>query len=608
MGNFMTNTPDVDPTDTALSSIASDISVEGPVDPVAIVDWLDRFATAIRAGDTAAVESLFVRDASWRDIVALTWDIRSFSGVDGLADVFTRAVKTIDPDTIALSDLLTPGRQERSGRPVVEASFAFSTQIGSGVGVVRFPVEHVGTLRAWTIMTSLSALDACPERVGDNRPVEGPFADHFGAPNWLELRRVELDFRDREPTVLIVGGGQAGLTIAARLKVLGLDHLVIEQNARVGDNWRNRYHSLYLHNQIQANHLPYLGFPETWPTYISKDKIAGWLELYVEAIELNVWTGTTFCGAQYDETTDAWTAEVESADGTRRTLRPKHVVVATGVSGAPRTVSLPGLEDFTGEVLHSSEFRDGGDYAGRAAVVFGVGNSANDVAQDLQANGCVVTMVQRGSTTVVSHDPGSLLLYEVYLSGRPLEELDLVNVSSPFPASYQGHLAMTKKVRVLDHELITKLNATGFKTDYGDDDSGFALKYLRTGGGHYLNVGCSELIIEGKIGVLQNDDLDHIDADGLVLRNGEHLPASVIVFGTGYEPMTSLVPGYFGADVAARVGEVWGLDEEGELRNMWRPTNQRGLWFHAGGLHHCRIFSKYLALQIAAHELGVTGS
>ncbi len=103
-------------------------------------------------------------------------------------------------------------------------------------------------------------------------------------------------YADRDPAVLVVGGGQAGLSAAACLGQLGVDTLIVDRERRVGDNWRNRYHALVLHNQTHVNHLPYMRFPPNWPAYIPKDKIAGWFEAYVDSMELNYWTSTAFEG------------------------------------------------------------------------------------------------------------------------------------------------------------------------------------------------------------------------------------------------------------------------------------------------------------------------
>jgi cation diffusion facilitator CzcD-associated flavoprotein CzcO len=566
--------------------------------------WLADLAGLIDSGDTSRVDELFRSDASWRDIVSLTWDIRSVSGRPAIAEMLRRCTRQVRPASIRVSETWQPHLRSRADREVVEVLFDFETDAGEGEGVVRLSVAD-GMPRAWTMLTALKALTDRPERRGVRRPYNDDFTTHFGAPNWLDQRHTEITYADREPAVLIVGAGQAGLSLAARLRALDIDALVVERSPRVGDNWRNRYHSLWLHNEVDLSHLPYLPFPDTWPAYLSKDQMASWLQHYADALEINVWTGTKFAGATRDPGAQRWTALVETGRGSVRTMHPRHVVLATGVSGAPRRPDIPGLADFRGTVLHSSEFTGAQGFSGQNAIVFGVGNSGSDVAQDLHAVGCDVTMVQRGSITVVSHTPASLVLFSLYRQGWPIEVCDVINIANPGPAAVESHQAATRRVRELDRDLIAGLNSVGFRTDYGADDTGFGMKYFRTGGGHYLNVGCSELLIDGKIRLLQHGEIARVVPDGVELRSGETRDASLIILATGYHTLSSEVSRLFGAEVAANVGQVWGLDDEGELRNMWRPTAQPGLWFHAGSLYQCRVFSKYLALQIAAQEMGL---
>jgi len=568
--------------------------------------WMQSFDDVIHGSQR--IDEVLTDDASWRDIVALTWDIRSAHGREPLQDLAQHAADQAIPGSWRLSDRHAPELVTRGGREVVEAFLEFETRVGRGEGVVRL-VPGGETARARTLMTALRTLNDRPERAGDNRPNDVDLGARFGKPNWRDQRAWEVAYEDREPTVLVVGSGQAGLSVAARLRALGVDVLVIEQHHRVGDNWRNRYYSLTLHNDLRANQLPYLPFPETWPLFVPKDQFAGWLEYYAEAMELNVWTDTAFSGADWDEDAGHWNATVTSSSGFSRELHPRHLVVCTGVSNAPRLPSMPGLESFRGRVLHSSEFTDAKDFHGHRAVVFGVGNSGSDIAQALSTEGNDVTMVQRGSVTVVSHKEGSLLLQgEIYARGLPLEVADLVSVSNPYPAYWEAQRAVTEGLKELDHELIASLNKVGFKTDYGEDETGFGMKYLRYGGGHYLNIGCSELIADGTIGLLQYEQIARVVPQGIELTSGEVVEASLLVFGTGFRTLEQSVTDYFGPATAAKVGRVWGLDAEGELANMWRPTPQQGLWFHAGSLYQCRIFSKYLALQIAADELGLRAS
>jgi hypothetical protein len=159
---------------------------------------------------------------------------------------------------------------------------------------------------------------------------------------------------------------------------------------------------------------------------------------------------------------------------------------------------------------------------------------------------------------------------------------------------------MTKKTCELDEELLEKLEAAGFETEFGEDGTGFHMKYLREGGGYYINVGCSELIAEGKIRLVHSRDIETCDAAGLRLKDATELPADLIVLATGYENQSESVRRLFGAAVADRVGAIWGFDEQGFMRNMWRRTAQDGFWVMGGGLNECRLFSRFLALQIKA--------
>ncbi len=412
--------------------------------------------------------------------------------------------------------------------------------------------------------------------------------------------------RRREPDVLIVGGGHAGISAAVELKRIGLDVLVIDRALRIGDNWRLRYHGLKLHNKTPVNHLRYLPFPPTFPDYIPKDKIANWLESYVDSMEVNFWTGTTFDGADYDEASQRWAARVRRTDGTARTLRPKHIVLATSVSGTPNIPAIETLENFAGKVLHSSQFAGGQQWAGRSAVVLGTGTSAHDICQELQAHGADVTMVQRSPTMVVNVDPSAQLYDQSYLGdGPPVEIRDTLNSGLPLPVIKAAHKLITNEVKKLDAPLLQRLEQAGFRLEFGEDGTGWPLKFRTRGGGYYFNVGCSELIADGKIRLIQASDIERFTVNGLKLGDGSTLDAELVVLATGYKGLDHLVSSLFGEAVAERVGPVWGFDDKTqELRNMWTRTPQPGLWFTGGAFSQCRIYSRYIALQIDAIEAG----
>ena len=572
-----------------------------------VMGWIARFERAITSSDAAGVAQLFTEDGNWRDVLALTWDLRTYRGVSQIFEAMSGAMSRFTVHSVSVDDSVPARRVRRAGVDSIEAVFAFTTSDGRGRGVVRLDV-HAGGERpkALSVLTSLHGLQGHEERVGQNRPTVSEHSTRFGGPNWLDRRHATAQFEDHDPQVLVVGGGQAGLAVAARLGQLSVDTLVIDREQRIGDNWRNRYHSLVLHNEVWVNHMPYLPFPDTWPTYVPKDKLADWFESYVSAMEINFWTSTELESGDYDSTTERWRVVVRRADGSRRVMEPKHVVMATGVSGIPNRPTISGLNDFSGEIMHSSNFVGGAPYAGKSVFVIGSGNSGHDVAQELQSRGAHVTLVQRSPTTVTSVGPdGAGRVYSLYSEGPSTEDCDLLNISVSYPELQHSYQLLTAQLREQDKPLLDGLDAAGFRWDYGEDSTGFQMKYLRRGGGYYLNVGCSDLIVDGRVKLVQYDSIDHFDTRGVRFKDGKEQVIDLVVLATGYKAQQELVRQLFGSAIADRVGSIWGFDEEGELRNMWKRTAQPGLWFTAGSLAQCRIFSKFLALQIKACEIGM---
>ena len=570
--------------------------------------WLAQLERALAGHDDDQLASLFHSESYWRDVLALTWHIRTVSGASAIASELKAHASTAHPSHFKVDPKRTAPRYVmRAGTKALEVIFGFETSEGRGSGVLRLaPDANAGNaLKAWTLFTALEELKGFEERVGRARPKGQSYSRDFRGPNWLDLRKSANEYVDRDPVVLVVGGGQAGLSIAARLTQLQVDTLIVDREQRIGDNWRNRYHALTLHNQVQVNHLPYMPFPPSWPTYIPKDKLAGWFEAYVESLELNYWTATEFESGAYDERQGRWSVVLRRADGSTRQMHPRHVVMATGVSGIPNLPDIPSLRNFGGTLLHSSQYDDGERWRGKQALVIGTGNSGHDIAQDLHSSGAKVTLVQRSPTLVVNIEPSAQLAYTLYDEGPPLEDCDLIAASVPLTLAKKSHVALTEQSKQIDKPLLDALEHVGFKLDFGEDGTGWQFKYLTRGGGYYFNVGCSDLIAAREIGLIQFSDIAEFVREGARMRSGETIAADLIVLSTGYKGQDHLVRKLFGDTVAQRVGSIWGFGNEQELRNMFARTPQAGLWFIAGSLAQCRIYSKYLALQIKACEVGL---
>ncbi len=569
--------------------------------------WLERLGDCLERGDAEGASRLFATDGYWKDLLAFTWEHKVFCGRAEIAGALAATLGKIAPRNIrpaAMRPVATAAR--RSRQPVIEGYFDFDTQVGRGTSFVRLRESEEG-LVAWILLTTLQGLHGVEEKVGERRPTGDDYAMNTVGRNWLDDRVEQRAFVDRDPQVIVIGAGHAGLVAAARLRQLGVDTLVVEKSPRVGDVWRDRYRSLTLHNEIAANHLPYMAFPKTWPVWLSKDHLGLWLEVYAECMELDVWTSTTMTGAAYSEADKQWTVDLQLAGGMVMQKRCRHVVVATGVSGSiPHLAELPGLADFKGEVVHSSAFRDGALYRQKNVIVVGTGNSGHDIAQDLLVKGAKsVSMLQRGPTCVISLKPGASMIYAIYEETRPTEDVDLIAAAVPYPLLETTYRWITRKAAGLDKALLDGLNARGFKTYFGSDDTGFQMMYMRGEGGYYIDVGCSACIIDGSIGVLQTEDADGFVADGLKMKDGAVVPCDAVVLATGFKNMQENIRAMFGDEIAERVGRVWGFDEDYQMRAMWRRTGQQGLWITGGALLDSRIFSRFMALEIKADLEGL---
>ena len=578
-----------------------------------IIDWIDDFNRFIAdpPDHQNNGENLFLVDSFWRDALGLTWQLNTYVGNENIITTMRQNLAKIGLRDLKLDyEASLPQWVNRAGTDAIEAFIKFETKHANGRGIVRLceATEQVDTdtagptWRAWTFFTAIDSLKGHEEQTGRNRPTGSSYSRDFRGPNWLDKRIVAQQYDDRDPAVLVVGGGQAGLSIAARLTQLGIDTLIVDKNSRIGDNWRNRYHALTLHNQLHVNHLPYVPFPPTWPTYIPKDMLALWFESYAAIMELNFWTDTEVTSGRYDEASKLWDITLTLKDGSTRHMAPRHVVLATGVSGIANLPTIPTLDKFDGPVVHSSRYHDGDDWAGKNAIVIGCGNSGHDISQDLYSSGANVTMVQRSPSLVVNIEPSAQFPYRLYEEDRTTDECDFITTSMPLPLVKKAHQHFTKQSRDADKPLLDKLRGVGFQLDFGEDDTGWQFKYLTRGGGYYFNVGASDLIAEQKIKLIQNDNIDRFTADGVTLKDGKKIPVDVVILATGYKPQEHLVAKLFGQEIADRVGPIWGYGDGLELRNMYRPTGQPGLWMIAGSFAQCRINSKYLALQIKAVE------
>ncbi|HTI73863.1 MAG TPA: NAD(P)/FAD-dependent oxidoreductase [Mycobacterium sp.] len=571
--------------------------------------WLADFEAAMAVREIDRVAQKFAIDSFWRDLVAFTWNIKTVEGRDGVADMLAARLSDTAPHSFRTREAPTEDGD------VTSAFIEFETAVGRGVGHLRLKGDQ-----AWTLLTALQELKGHEERKGPTRVLGAVHGDDPDPRSWAEKRAEENDALGRavQPYALVVGGGQGGIALGARLRQLGVPAIVVDRHERPGDQWRNRYKSLCLHDPVWYDHLPYLPFPANWPVFSPKDKIGDWLEFYTRVMEVPYWSKTTCLSASFDDSAQTWTVDVDR-DGERITLHPSHLVLATGMSGKPSVPTLPGQDVFRGDQHHSSAHPGPDRYVGKRAVVVGSNNSAHDICKALYENGVDVTMVQRSSTHIVKSDSlmeiglGDLYSERAVAAGMTTEKADLTFASLPYRILHEFQIPVYDAIRERDKDFYARLTAAGFDLDWGDDDSGLFMKYLRRGSGYYIDVGACELVADGRI-KLAHGQVERLTEDSVVLADGTELPADLVVYATGYGSMNGWAADLIGQDVADKVGKVWGLGSdttkdpgpwEGEQRNMWKPTQQPNLWFHGGNLHQSRHYSLYLALQLKARYEGM---
>ena len=518
--------------------------------------WLEAFFGG--AGDTA---TLFADNALWRDYLAFEWDLRTHEGTAALQAAIPKqpCFPTAEIEQIAPREFI----------------FTFDGPHGNCRGLLE--LEDGQCTRLFTSLEDMGIADPISE--------------------------------EAEPQVIVIGSGQSGLALGARLADQGVPYLIVEQNDRVGDNWRHRYDSLVLHDPAWVNHLPFKPFPDDWPAYTPKDMMGDWLEGYADSLGLNVACGTKLTGARFDETDDFWTVEL-ATPGETKIMRVPHIVFAVGTSGFAHTPEFPGADVFTGQQMHSSAYVSGANFTGKKVAIVGATNSAHDIAVDLVKHGAIPTLIQRSSTHVVPHQVyvedilGALYSPE---SGNNLARSDFLSLATPMRRLEERARALFGKVQQEWASFYHGIRSTGFAVDFAEDGTGIVGKYRRSASGYYIDVGGSRRVMDGEIAIRSGVGVDRLDTRGIILSDGSRLPSDAVIYATGFGSMEEWVARLIDQPTADKVGRCWGYGSgyrgdpgpwEGELRNMWKPTAQQGLWFMGGNLAQVRMYSHYLALQL----------
>lgn len=507
---------------------------------------------------------LFASNAIWRDYLAMFWDLQSFEGLE-------------------------------------EISNALPMHVGDDLNIIETPSPH-------EIIFSFTRAHGAVKALAEIH--DGLCVRLFTS---LEEMPALTTHKHDRPEILIIGAGQSGLSLAAQLQHLGVPYLVAEQNSHIGDNWRKRYDSLILHDPVWVNHLPFKPFPNDWPIFTPKDKMGDWLEEYAETLRLNVKCNLTISSASFDKKNSLWQVIAEH-DGDTTSFTVAHIVFAVGTSGFAHTPQIEGAHLFNGRQMHSSAYRSGAEFTGQSVTIIGATNSAHDIAVDLVKHGAKPTLIQRSSTHVVPHQVYvENILAPLYgpEQNRPLSDADFLSVATPMRHLEAKGRAIFDTAQQTWKDFYQRLELTGFAIDFAEDGSGIIGKYRRSASGYYIDVGGSQYVIDGRISVKNGVGITSVNTSGVTLTDDSHLASDAIIYATGFGSMEEWVARLINQETADKIGTCWGYGSgyrgdpgpwEGELRNMWKPTAQQGLWFMGGNLAQVRIYSRYLAMQLC-HQI-----
>lgn len=326
-----------------------------------------------------------------------------------------------------------------------------------------------------------------------------------------------------DPCTLVIGGGPAGLAVAACLQQAGLRPCVLEKGPAVGTSWRGHYRRLHLHTVKELSALPGLAFPVEAPRYVPRAQVVDYLEAYARHFALQVQTGCEVVsvaraaagaeGVERAEGAEGWEvcARVANGGSELRRWQVRRVVLASGANAQPRRPALPGEELFGGQMLHSRSYTDARAFAGQRVLVVGMGNTGAEIALDLCEQGVAVALSVRSTVNIVHRE----------FLGRPSQRSSLLLARLPqrWGDTVAGWL---RDLSVGD------LSAYGLRTPVGSP-----LAQLREEGRTpVIDVGTVAQIRAGRIAVYPG--IDQLVPGGVRFVDGRQASFDTILLATGY--------------------------------------------------------------------------
>ncbi|KAG2072258.1 putative dimethylaniline monooxygenase (N-oxide-forming) [Suillus decipiens] len=554
--------------------------------------WLSAFICDL-SSPSLTLKRSFTNDSYWRDLLAFTPDFRTLHTLPKIQQFFSVPVAVARPSQFRLLPCVRHRRISPT-KTFIQGIVQFHTVIAQCTGVFTLTQSEDSSWKAWSFVTTMDQLCGVVDRFRVHTPLCRPA-------EWNTTM---------EYTAVVVGAGQCGLSVAARLENLGISTLVLEKSTAIGNNWRSRYESLETNTPRAYNHLPFVTFPEGCGKYIPCRDVADYLENYQKTLGLHVLTSACISAASYDASSSTWKLSISLLEQVSIVVTARHLIGATGVGTTGGTLpfmpSIPGKNSFLGSMIHSSEYKSSSCIGARKVVVVGAGCSAHDIAQDMANHGSQTVLVQRSPTAVVSRQTiDRLLTGYVGQNVPPTEIADRFYTALPL-STLRNSKHDTMEIHAhIDQDLRENLARRGYLLPNPEDNFLHRLSVRR--GGFYIDRGCAKLITSGKITVKSGHEISHFFPSGLVFDDGSRVMADLVIFATGYSKTTikEVAENLFGPQVADAVHDLGGWDSDCELAGVWRPTGHDGLWFAEGDLFAARFYSRFLALQIMAREMGL---
>ncbi|KAK8106988.1 monooxygenase [Apiospora kogelbergensis] len=614
--------------DNPLPVIAPNIFASDPIsDEIAMAkarDVLERLNGAMLVTKDAndLEQCFFSEQAYWRDQIALTWHLRTFSN----RRVIATSLLEMSSLRVADDGFKIDGHAHFiPALQMIGFAFSFNTKAPeakcSGRAML-LPSEEVDPERdtnhivwkIWTLSTWIEQLDLQQE---DEILLRAP---------GRKLDAVE----HIETEVVIIGGGNAGVTIAARLKALDVESVIVERNPRAGDNWARRYDCLCFHIPTSCCELPY-----TIPHLLTRGELAQHVLQYAENFNLNMIISAKILHTQYDTKAKRWTVKVQTPSCETMVVC-KHLVQATGFgSQKPYMPPMQNVDLYKGVSIHSNGYKTAKELVEKgvkSVLVVGSANTAFDIMEDCHAAGLRTTMAVRSPTYLLPMEymsqPETLGIYD-QLGAEAADRLFQTGPTVVDSALLQSTL---RRMARSEPDRYAGLAAAGFPAlDSAHPDAVLNSNLLERAGGHYVDVGGTALLASGEVGVKKGEPTGFYE-HGLTFRDGSSVGADAVVWCTGfadkdYRTTAAEVLGGSGAtlghhdklalddgdgdilgphEIAARLDATWGLDDEGEIRGLAkRQRRAENYWAIGGPAPISRWYSKLLAIQIKAELEGV---